>query len=132
MAKVWRRLAMTKTRWIAAALIMMGIAGAAFADDAFSVGAVVKPVAGDPDPVCLERADAVAYHSANDACAFGSAGDCDAAKALETSGKCGAHHDAYTVLYVDRSAGVMRVSPQHDVSVSYWAFADDFSLLTGQ
>jgi hypothetical protein len=118
---------MQKVTIISAMSALLGLASTAHAADAFSVGAIVKPTTSDPDPVCRERVDAAAYHSANDACAFGSADDCDAAKHLETSGRCGAHNSTYIVVSVDNAAGLMKISPTNDSSVFYWAFADDFS-----
>ena len=95
----------------------------------FSVGQFVKDMgavaATDTDSACVSADNLQQYQSANDACGFGDANSCAAAKGLEDSGQCGPTFHTYVVVAV--SQDLIEISPVQDRSRTYWAWAKDFT-----
>jgi hypothetical protein len=109
----------------AAAIIALW-AAPAVAQSLFQVGQTVVAVPGFSDAVCTSREDLERYESATINCTAGHQDECPVARELEARKVCGFHYGVYVVKSVDASTGWIQVSPDFDLSTSYWAAAHSF------
>jgi hypothetical protein len=109
----------------AAAIIALW-ATPAVAQSLFKVGETVVAVPGFSDAVCTSREDLERYESATNNCAAGHQDECPVVRELEARKVCGFHYRVYVVKSVDASTAWIQVSPDFDLSISYWAAAHSF------
>ena len=111
---------------LAAAAIIALWAAPAAAQSPFHVGQTVVAVPGFSDAACTSQADLERYESATNICAAGQQDECQVVRELEARKVCGFHYGVYVVKSVDASTGWIQISPDFDLSTSYWAAAHSF------